>query len=73
MILRRKEISKRRDIIDELVKDISEETISKIYNRYQATQDFDIFCRKWVDRYELPEEVYRGLTIMMNSYLLSFE
>lgn len=49
--------------------EITEDIIKKINKRGQAREDFDAFLRDWIKKYELNEESYRGIALLMSAYV----
>jgi uncharacterized lipoprotein len=44
----------------------------KIQKQSEAREEFDSFLTDWIEKHELPEEVYRGISYLMSSYVMNY-
>lgn len=48
---------------------VTKKVLARVKKQSHAIEEFDSFMIEWIDKYELPEEAYRGISYLMSSYV----
>jgi hypothetical protein len=54
------------------IEKITNKIEKKIKKQSLAREEFDSFMVKWIDKHDLPKEVYRGISFLMSSYVMNY-